>query len=439
MSVDVFFNPKSIALIGASNKPGKVGYTLARRLLQYKGKVFLVNQHAQPMFGKQSVASVTDIPGSIELAIIAVPALAVKSVMMECAAKRVKGVIIISAGFAEVRQRKLQTEVLEIARAANMRVVGPNTFGVVNAKRDLDVTFANASPVAGSVSCVSQSGALWSYIAEYSHEFQLGFAKFLSLGDMADVSFADALAYLDKDRDTKVILVYMENVVDGHAFLNVLKQMRKPVVIVKAGKTRNGKRAALSHTGSLAGDYAVYRAALQQGGAYVMESMRDALVLAKMLAWQPRPEGKRVVVVTNAGGPGILCADALQEKGLDIVALPKEFTVKLPSAWSHGNPIDVLGDAEADRYREVLQKLARKHAFYDSVVVLLTPQEMSDPKGVAKEVVWFAKETKKPVVCCFMGFTSVRSAKELLEKNHILCVHEVQDVASVLEKITRQR
>ena len=434
MVLESFLNPRSIAIIGASSKPGKVGYALAKKLQAFQGEVFFVNKNCGSIFGRGVVPSVLEIKEDVDLGIIAVPAVAVPQVVEECGRKGIRAVIVISAGFAEAGNVRKQRELVGIAKKFRMRLLGPNCFGVVNTSLNLDATFARLSPMKGSVSLVSQSGALWSTIAEYSRAERLGFGKVVTLGDAADVDFCEVIEYLERDKQTRVIVLYIEALSDGRKFMRVVQKCKKPVIALKAGKSDAGMRAALSHTGSLAGSYEVYKAAFKQSGALVAESLSEALDVARYCSLQSFVSGKRVVVVTNAGGPGILVVDALRESGFEIVALPRKVKEKLPKAWSGNNPIDVLGDADELRYRLVFEALA-KNAFFDGVVVVLTPQFMVDPERVAREVVIFSKKVRKPVVCCFMGFESVESAREVLEKNNVPCFFDPERVARVLGKL----
>jgi len=432
MGIDKFFEAKSVAVIGASNKKGKVGYALAKHLQEFQGKKYWINKKRSTIFGDESVSSILEIKGKVDLAIIAIPAVFVKQVLEECGEKGIKNVIIISAGFGEAGNIEAQNELLTIADVYGIRILGPNNFGVVNTSTGLDCTFAKARPRKGKVGFISQSGALWSAIAEYSQRHNVGFSKFASLGDMADVDFNELINYLEKDKDTKVIMLYIETLRDGRKFIDIVKKCKKPVIVVKAGRTKAGAKAAHSHTGSLAGEYNVYRAAFKQAGAFFVENLSGALNLAKYLSMQKVPEGNNVVIVTNAGGPGILCADFLIEHGLEVVKLPKGIRFDLPKAWSHNNPIDVLGDADADRYKAVLDVLANKK-FYDSLIVIFTPQQMADAGKIAQEIVKFSRKSKVPTVCGFLGYKGVEDAEIILEKNQIPCFFELERAAELLK------
>jgi acyl-CoA synthetase (NDP forming) len=430
MGLEVFFAPKSIVVVGASNKGGTVGYSLARHLVNFKGEVNFVNVHKETIFGKESSVSLKDIKHKIDLCIIAVPAVFVPNVLRECALKNIKNVIIISAGFLEAGREDLERDILSIAKKYNIRILGPNCFGVVNTSNNLDCTFARVSPVHGKVGFISQSGALWSYIADYSIANNLGFSKFASVGDMADVSFEELLEYFEKDSNTKIIMLYIEALKDGRRFMKAVSSCKKPVIAVKGGSGKAGSRAAHSHTGSLAGSYEVYKAAFKQAGVHFALNLTEALDLAKFLSMQKKPSSFRTLVITNAGGPGILMADSLEQNNVEIVKLPA-LRFNLPAAWSHNNPIDVLGDADDLRFKEVFSKIKKK-SFYDIAVVILTPQEMTDDERIAKEVVKFYLSSGKNVICCFMGFKSFRASRDILEKYNIPCFNSVERVGDLI-------
>lgn len=430
MGLELFFSPRNIAVVGASNKPEKVGYSLAKHLLNFQGQVFFVNKNKETIFGKECYYSLKDIKSKVDLCIIAVPAEFVIFVVHDCGVLGIKNVIIISAGFSEIGKKKEEAEILLTAKKFGIRIMGPNCFGVVNTLNGLNCTFTKSDCLKGNVGFISQSGALWSYIADYSIVNYLGFSKFASIGDMMDVGFEELAEYFDRDKNTKVILLYIETLRNGKSFMNVVSKCKKPVVVVKAGKTESGIKATSSHTGSLAGSYEVYKAALKQAGAYFVDNMQEGLDLAKTLSCYPNFNGFRNLIITNAGGNGILMTDALETKGLEVVRLPK-ISFNLPSAWSHGNPIDVLGDADDLRYKEVFSKIKKK-TFYDNLIVVATPQDMTDFKKIALRTVDFHKSSGKKVIGCFAGFKSVELGRRILEENRIPCFDNPERIGNVL-------
>jgi acyl-CoA synthetase (NDP forming) len=430
MGLEVFFYPKSIALVGASNKRGKVGYSLARKLLKFQGNVYFVNMMNETIFGRTSSASLAQIKDPIDLVIIAVKAEFVLQTLKEAGEKGVKNVIIITAGFGESGRSDLVAEMKDIAKKYGIRILGPNCFGVVNTARNLDCTFARSETLNGRIGFISQSGALWSYIADYAKDNEFGFAKFASVGDMIDVSIEELLWQFEKDRTIDVIMLYIEALRDGKKFMEAISSCKKPVIVVKGGKGIAGSKAAVSHTGSLAGSYEIYKAACKQVGAYFIDDLSEALNLAKFLACYPKPKKFRSLVVTNAGGPGILMADSLETNKIEIAPLPK-INFNLPNAWSHNNPIDVLGDADDLRFKEVFSKIKRMN-FYDILIVILTPQEMTDDEHIAEQVINFKLSSGKMVIGCFMGIDSFRESRKMLEQNKIPCYTAPDKIGKVL-------
>ncbi len=433
MSLRTFFFPRHVALIGASREKHKVGYALARHLQDFSGRVSYVNRKGYRLFAKTCVPKVSAIVGKVDLAVIATPAATVPNILLNCAAKKITHIIILSAGFSESGEDALSADVQAIIAKHKLRVIGPNCFGLVNTANKLDLTFANTFPAQGPIAFVAQSGALWSAIAERSVVQRFGFSSYFSLGNMYDVDFLDALQYYAKDAHTKVIVCYIETLHDtGREFMRVVQSINKPVIVLKGGISSAGSRAALSHTGSLAGSSTVYEAALRQCGCYVTNTISETFDLAQFLSLQPRLTGKRVVVVTNAGGPSIVCADLLAKNGLDVVALPKNFSLpKLPAAWSHNNPMDIVGDADPARFAYTLSSLTKKK-FYDAVLVLYAPQQMGDPVGIAKAIVAFAKKSRRPVIACYMGERTMAAGRKYLLDHKIPCFFEAERAVRVL-------
>ena len=427
-----FFEPDVIAVIGASNNEGKVGYSLMRNLNNFKGIIVPVNIHEEEILGKKAYKSVLNYEDKIELAVIAVPAKIVKSVLIECGKKKIKNVIIISAGFSEIGNVKGEEELKKIAKKYKIRILGSNCFGVVNPYLELDTSFAVSTPKKGDIAFISQSGALWSAVSDWSLRENFGFSKFASLGNMSDVNFSDLIEYLNKDENTRVIVLYIELLKDGKKFMEIAKKSKKPIIAIKAGQSEAGREATLSHTGSLAGSYEIYKAALKQSNVRIAESLTQAFDMAKL---KKEIKGKKVVIVSNAGGPGALTADYFEEKNLDVVELPKKvvnnLNKSLPNTWSKGNPIDIVGDAKADRYKIVLEELS-KNGFYDILIVILTPQKMSEVEESARALVEFNNKVDKVVLACWMGGEGVRAGKEILENAGIPCFFEPKRAVDAL-------
>lgn len=355
LHLDAIFRPRSVAVIGASERPGSVGRTLLWNLISnpFGGTVYPVNPKRTNVLGIRAYPSVKDIPEPVDLAVIATPAPTVPGVVQECVEAGVKGAVIISAGFKEIGEegRRLEEQILAIARKGGMRIIGPNCLGVMRPVTGLNATFASTMARPGTVGFISQSGALLTSILDWSLEENVGFSAFISIGSMLDVGWGDLIYYLGSDPYTKSIILYMESIGDARSFLSAAREvaLQKPIIVIKAGRTEEAARAALSHTGSLAGSDEVLSAAFRRTGVLRVDSIADLFYMAEVLAKQPRPEGPRLTILTNAGGAGVLATDALVQGGGQLAELSEETKKKLdeflPPQWSHGNPVDILGDA----------------------------------------------------------------------------------------------
>lgn len=407
-----FFQPDSVAVIGASTHSGKVGYDVFKNALEasHHGQVYPINPKATEVLGQESYPSVLEVPGEIDLAVIVVPAQIVPAVMEQCGQKGIDSVIIISAGFRETGAEgaKLEQEVGAIAGQHGIRVIGPNCLGVMCPAAGLNTTFAGEMPQAGAVALMSQSGALATSILDWAALEGIGFSKFVSFGNALDLGPIDFLQAWKDDPDTRVILAYLEGVRNGPQFmataLEVSKQ--KPMIVMKSGGTAAGARAVSSHSGALAGSEQAYDAAFGQSGVIRAWSVEELFDYAEAFVYQPLPRGNRVGVVTNAGGPGIMVTDASERVGLKMASVSKEtverLRTKLPAASNFYNPIDVLGDADVDRYGFALETLVADPNV-DAVIAVLSPQAMTDIEASAQAVAQVADKTDKPIVGCFMG------------------------------------
>lgn len=426
--LDVFFEPRNVALIGASETPGSVGRTLLQNLRAspFGGTVFPVNLKRSNVLGIKAYPSLKKLPEPADLAVIATPAPTVPGLIEECVAAGVKAAIIISAGFKEVGKAGIELEhtVLKTARAGKLRLIGPNCLGVMRPPSGLNATFANGIAAPGSVAFISQSGALCTSILDWSRKENVGFSAFISVGSMLDVGWGDLIDYLGDDPQTKSILIYMESIGDARAFLSAAREvaLSKPILVIKAGRTEQAAKAAASHTGSLAGSDAVLDAAFRRSGVLRVNRISDLFYMAEVLAKQPRPHGPRLMILTNAGGPGVLATDAVIGEGLQLASLSKNtletLNNQLPVAWSHSNPIDLLGDAPPERFRESIQVVA-KEANSDGLLVILTPQAMTDPTATAQAVIAAQRNENKPLLTSWMGGQDVAAANDLLAKAHI--------------------
>ncbi len=428
-NLDMLFAPKSVAVIGASNRQGSVGRAVFTNILlnEYRGTVYPVNPKDRSISGVRSYPSVQDLPESVDVAVIVVPAAVVPDVTEDCGKRGVKGLIVISAGFKEIGQdgAALERQVASLAQKYSMRMVGPNCLGAINTDPEvrLNASFASQMPLEGSIAFASQSGALGEAVIDYAAGEGIGFSKFISVGNKADVNENDVLEYLRADPKTKVILLYIEDIVDGRKFVDTVSKVteEKPIIAVKAGVSPEGAKAASSHTGALAGSDEAYNAILKQSGVLRVESIIDLFDYARAFAKQPPPRGNRVAIITNGGGPGIMATDASVRYGLQISQFSETTKSKLraglPKEASVNNPIDLIGDAQSDRYELALQALYDESV--DCGLVLLTPQAMVDLKKVAETIASVGPRSGKTILASILGLTDITPAIDVLESNNI--------------------
>jgi acetate---CoA ligase (ADP-forming) len=429
-SLEVFFEPASVAVIGASSKPGKLGYAVLQNLVEggylERGPVYPINPKAKEILGCQAYASILDVPETVDLAVIIVPHLYVAPVLRACGQKGVPAAIIISAGFREAGAEGVEREeeLTAIAREYGIRLVGPNCLGVIDTFTPLNATFAAGVPPSGPMAFMSQSGALGAAILDWAEAGRLGLSRFVSLGNKADVDEIDLLRAWAEDERTRVILVYSEELSNGQDFIRAAREVSriKPIIAIKSGVTPSGARAVSSHTGSLAGSEQAYQAAFQQAGVLQANSLESLFDMAMGLGYEPPLQGDRIAIVTNAGGPGILAADALERAGLTIahfkVETIKALRQRLPDTASAANPVDVLGDASPDRYRFALRTVTADPNV-DGLLAMLVPLSGLDVRAMADAVVSLAGETEKPVLACFMGETLMADGIRILRSNCI--------------------
>ncbi|MDR1727958.1 MAG: acetate--CoA ligase family protein [Acidobacteriota bacterium] len=430
--LDALFNPKSIAVVGASTKPHTVGNDLVQNLITHKftGSVYPVNPKAPDILGIKAYPSLTDLPEPVELIAVAVPAAAVLGVVEQAKAVGVKAMVLLSAGFKETGKEGLELErqLTRAVREAGIALVGPNCLGVINAdpKIRLNATFARKMPQHGKLAFISQSGALCTSVLDYAEERQIGFSKFVSFGNKADVNEVDLLSYLAEDESTRVIAMYLEDIGDGTAFIETARQVfwksGKPILCLKSGRSPEGAKAVSSHTGSLAGSDSVYDAIMLQSGIQRVDKISELFDYAALYTTQPLAKGKRLGIVTNAGGPGIMATDAAVRVGLKLAALSPETKDKLraslPAAAALGNPVDVVGDAHADRYRSAVRTVLEDPEV-DMGLVILTPQSMTEIEETARIIPEAVKDLGKPVVCSFMGASDVAEGAKILRSSGI--------------------
>jgi acetyltransferase len=423
--LDVFFTPKSVAVIGATERAGSVGRTVLSNLLasQFGGPVYRVNPKHASVLGARAYASVGDVPGPVDLAVIVTPAESVPGVVRQCVEADVNGAVIISAGFKEAGPRgaALEAEVLAEARRGRIRLIGPNCLGVMAPWNGLNATFAPAMARLGHVGLISQSGAICTAILDWSFRELVGFSAFLSVGSMLDVGLGDLIDHLGDDPRTHSILIYMETIGDARSFLSAAREVArsKPIIVIKAGRTAAAAKAAASHTGSLTGSDEALDAAFRRCGVLRVDRISDLFYMAEALDKQPRPHGPRLTILTNAGGPGVLATDALLAEGGSLAELSAETIAALnqvlPPHWSHQNPIDIIGDAGPERYAKAVA-IAAKDPSSDGLLVALTPQGMTSPAEIAEGVKPFAKLNGNPILASWMGGAEVAAGEAILNR-----------------------
>lgn len=432
------FSPRNVAVIGATEKEGSVGRTILWNLISspFGGAVFPVNPKRSSLLGIKAYPTIADVPDPVDLAVIVTPAPAIPGIISECIAAGVKGAIVISAGFKEVGPEgvELERQILEQTRKSGMRVIGPNCLGVMNPMNGLNATFAAGIANKGNVAFISQSGALCTAVLDWSFKANVGFSAFVSIGSMLDVNWGDLIYYLGDDPHTESIVIYMESIGDARSFLSAAREIApsKPIIVIKPGRTEGAARAAASHTGSLTGSDEVLEAAFRRAGVLRVENISDIFSMADVLGKQPRPKGSRLTIITNAGGPGVLATDKLLTTGGELAEISPATMTKLseflPAAWSHNNPIDVIGDASPERYAKSLEAAA-DDPNSDGLLVILTPQAMTDATATAEALQSYAKTFDKPVLASWSGGKEVAAGEAILDKAGIPTFEYPDDAA----------
>lgn len=431
LSLDAIFNPKSIAVVGASRRPGAVGHAVFKNLLwgNYQGILYPVNPKAQSIQGIRCYPSVAEIPDQFDLAVLIVPPQACIEALNHCIQKGVKGAVVISAGFKEIggQGAVYEKELAALANQHKIPLIGPNCLGVINTdpQVSMNASFGRDMPKPGNISFISQSGALCTAVLDYAKGQNIGFSKFISTGNKANISELEILEYLSQDKETDVILMYLEELTHPRDMILTCRritgdaQIRKPILAIKSGRTLQGAKAASSHTGALAGSDEVYSALFAQGGILRVDSVDELFDYAKAFIPGELPKGNRVAILTNAGGPGIMATDACVRYGLEMTSISsktkEELKKYLPPTASTNNPIDVIGDAQHDRYEAALKTILRDKNV-DGVIVILTPQAMTDIENIAEVIGKIAERSKKPIIACFMGIVDVSKGVDVLEK-----------------------
>ncbi len=423
------FNPKVIAIIGASAREGTVGNSLMRNIIGsgFDGIVYPINPKRTNILGVKAYRTLEEIPDQIDLAIIATSAETVPGIVEDCGINGVSGIVLISAGFAEIggeEGKKLLSRISETIKKYNMRMIGPNCLGFIKPSIKLNATFANRMALPGKIAFISQSGALCTAILDWSVKQNVGFSHFVSIGSALDISFHDLIDYFGSDPQTTSIVIYMESLTDARSFLSAARAFsrNKPIIILKAGKSQEGAKAAMSHTGSLAGNDFVFDAAFKRSGVIRVDTIDELFHIAQSLAMQEKPAGKRIAIVTNAGGPGVIATDTLIDKGGELAILSDEtmeyLNNNLSPNWSKSNPVDVIGDARPVDYEKAVEACLKDKGV-NGVLVILTPQSMTDPTETARLITKVSKGIKKPILASWMGADDVAEGRKILETNNI--------------------
>jgi acetyl coenzyme A synthetase (ADP forming)-like protein len=436
---------KSIAVIGASPDSNKVGYAVLRNLLAFPKKLYPVNPKHSQILGRTTYPTLASIPDPVDIAVIVVPARLVPDIIKEAGKKGTPLVIIISSGFRESGEAGVQLEeqVLTIARQYGIRIVGPNCLGIMLPHQGINTTFDPVSPKSGRIAFISQSGAIVSTIVDWSLPEEIGFSAVISIGNQADLSFEDFLLYTGNDPTTRAIILYIEEVRQGKRFMEIAREitLKKPVVAIKSGSSHIGQMTAASHTGSLSGSSEVYLAAFWQSGIIPVRSMREAFQTAELLSSEGYPKGIRAIVISNAGGFAVLSSDYAERFGIDIVEFPpaiiQELDAFLPPDWNRRNPIDMVGDASADRFARTFDVMIKNQELWDIAFVIAVPSAISDPIRVSNELVRFSKNTRKMIVGCMIGGDSMKTPLRILRDSGIPNFPDLEDAFRAVGNICR--
>ncbi|MCE9613117.1 MAG: GNAT family N-acetyltransferase [Lentisphaerae bacterium] len=417
------FNPETVAVIGATDKVGSVGHALMRNLIGsgYPGIVYPINSKRKSVLGVKAYPTINDVPDRVDLAVVATPASTIPQVTEQCGQAGVGAMVIISAGFMEAGEegQRLFAQALESARRYGMRILGPNCLGFIKPSIKLNASFANKMALPGKLAFISQSGALCTSILDWAVHNKVGFSHFVSIGSMGDIGFHDLIDYFGSDSETSSILIYMESLSNAKRFMSAARAFArtKPIIVLKVGRSSAGAKAAMSHTGSLTGDDSIFDAAFKRAGIIRVNTIWELFNCAQTLATQPRPRSNRLAIVTNAGGPGVIATDRLMQLGGQLATVSDSTLTSLnkvlPAAWSHNNPVDVLGDADPVRYKEAVD-LCLKDEATDGVLVVLTPQAMTLPAEIAQEIVSLPKQPGKTLLASWMGADDVARGQEVL-------------------------
>jgi len=444
---DSLFAIRSIAIVGASSDPGKVGYAVCRNLLSFPGRVYPINPKGGTILAKPVYPSLAAIPDTVDLAVITIPAAGVPAIIDEAGAKKIPLSLIISSGFREsgAPGRDLEERILKSAHTSGMRIIGPNCLGLMLPHQGINTTFDPVSPRPGHIAFISQSGAIITTIVDWSLQEEIGFSAVISVGNQSDLTFEDFIRFAGDYKETRAIILYIEQILDGTRFREIVNRISplKPIIAIKSGSSRIGKLAASSHTGALVGSHETYLAAFRQSGAIPVSSIREAFQSAELLSSEGYPQGTRALVISNAGGFAVLSSDYAERYGITMTEFPEDLTKELdgvlPANWSRANPIDMVGDSNADRFARAFDIVAQRQDLWDIAFVIVVPSAISDPVRVANEIVRFSRLTHKMVVGCMIGGDSMKTPVHILRDAHIPNFSDLEDAFRVVGNICRHR
>lgn len=440
--METILSPKSVAIVGVSENPEKVGSVMMQNLLEtgYNGRIYPINPKYTELQGRKAYPTILEVNEEIDMVAIALPYQFVEEVVDQCIEKKVKSVLIVSAGFAETGDegKELEERITNKLRGANIRLIGPNCLGFINNKAKIDLTFARSNPGDGNIAFISQSGAFCTAILDMAAETGMGFSHVISVGNKADINENELLPYFLNNNSVKAVAIYLEEFADGKEFVSIVQRSKKPVLLIAPGSSEKSKQAISSHTGSLASSYDAVLAAVKKANIILAENSEELYKLMELINTGFTPKGKNVAIVSNAGGPGITAVDRAEIEGLNIVDLGEKTEQKLrtilPVEASTRNPVDVLGDGKSDRYSAAIATVL-EDVNVDSVVVLLTPQLMTDIEGTAEAIVELSKKNSKPIYACFLGGKDVRPAYKILQSNGIGWFNDVEETMHLIAKL----
>ncbi|MFA4861935.1 acetate--CoA ligase family protein [Methanoregula sp.] len=441
------FEAKTIAVVGASSDPNKVGYAVCKNLLSFPGTLIPVNPGRAEILGRKTSPNLTSIQEQVDIAVITIPARGVPAIVEEAGVCRIPLLVIISSGFREggAAGRALEDEVLATARKYGTRIIGPNCLGIMFPYLGINTTFDPISAKPGKLAFISQSGAVITTLVDWSLPEEIGFSGIISVGNQLDLGFEEYINLFGQDEQTRAIILYIEEIRDGPRFIEVVSKVtpKKPVIAIKSGSSRKGIKAAASHTGSLAGSHDVYLAAFRQAGIITVRSTQQAFRVGELLASEGYPKGKRAIVITSAGGFGVLASDYAERYGIELINLSPELLGQLnailPASWNHDNPLDILGDANAGRFAQVFDILIQNQRDWDIIFIIIVPSALADPVLLAQEVVRFSRQTRKMIVGCMVGGNSMKVAFSILKQDNIPNFQDIEEAFEIAGMIVHNR